>query len=261
MAAMLLLCGCTSTPDPVESAAANRAEGPALQVASGTPTADHAVLQSWIDDTKGVLASSEFADNLRSLEADYPKVWLSPRLQYTAIPGLADRLRGITGGYRFVPTPVYLRGGAGDDTARAGYAGLAADGRTGLSAMTLGRLHLRRYRSSDVVEKSCAINTMAHEASHTLTDTDPAFLHAIEDTGNGAAPAGSTAPLASYLIGATAQCTYLQKRGRVAATGLRACIAVFGTNNYNSNRCNQFGNGQAVEERPGLPDAAKPIGG
>jgi hypothetical protein len=235
--------------------------GPGLQVASGTPPADRGDLQRWIDESRAVLTSSAFADNLRSLAADYSEIWLSPRLQYASPSELADRLAGKGDGYRFVSTPVTLTGDARDDTAHAGYAGVGPDGRTGLSSMTLGRLHLSRYRSSDLVEKSCAINTMVHETSHTLTNTSPAFLHAIEDTGNAAAPANSTAPLASYLIGAVAQCTYLQQRGRVTAGGLRACVAVFGTNNYNSARCNQFGNGQVVEERPGLPDPAPPIRG
>jgi hypothetical protein len=234
-------------------------DGPSLDVATSTPAADRADLQAWIDTVREVYRSQAFATNLRSLASDYGEVWLSPNLRYLSVAALADALTGTDASFRYVPASVTLRGDADDNFASAGYAGLASDRRTGLASMTLGRLHLGRYRSSDVVERSCAVNTMAHEASHTLTNTRPAFIHAVEDTGNGAAPAGSTAPLASYLIGATAQCTYLQQQGRVPADGLKACIAVFGTNNYNSNRCSQFGNDEPVEERDGLAAPANPI--
>jgi hypothetical protein len=71
--------------------------------------------------------------------------------------------------------------------------------------------------------------------------------------------ADKAAPLASYLIGSVAQCTYLQEIGRVPAGGLGACVAVFGTRNFNNARCNRFTNGEAVEERADLPAPADPL--
>ena len=233
--------------------------GSSLHPANETPQGDLADLRKWIADVEAVYRSRAFRVNLRVLASDHAEVWLSSNLGYFSVGALADAVTGIDGRFRYVTATVTLQGGADDGRALAGYAGVAADGRTGLASMTLGRLHLQRYRSSDVVERSCAINTMAHERAHTLTNTRPTFLHAIEDTGKGAAPAGSVTPLASYLIGATAQCTYLQQHGRVSATGLRACLAVFGTNSFNSNRCTQFHSTVPVRERPGLAAPARPI--
>jgi hypothetical protein len=107
------------------------------------------------------------------------------------------------------------------------------------------------------VEKSCAINTLAHELSHLIVTDQKLILHALTDTGI-TPPSRPINAIASYLIGTTAQCTWLEKVNRLEPKNFPECVAIFGTLNFNSLRCNQFNNTSPLQLRPSLPPAAKP---
>ena len=65
-----------------------------------------------------------------------------------------------------------------------------------------------------------------------------------------------TTPVGSYLIGAVAQCTWLQARGRIGGDGVGGCVRLFGVKALNWARCGAFADGGAVEPRAGLPEAS-----
>jgi hypothetical protein len=221
--------------------------------------ADSPALALWVSEVSSLLASKELGDNLRALAADYPVVFLRERTLGT-VTDVAQILNLEQPGLRYVRTPVTLTGDGNDFVARAGWTGDFPDG-SGVqtSSMTLGRGHFRRYTSANHVEKSCAINTLAHETTHTIAIHPTKIFYAIMDTGAGA-PADTNAIVASYFVGSVAQCTWLQNQSRLPRdkAHLKTCVELFGVRNFNSLRCDRFTNEQPIEERPDLPGAAPP---
>ena len=126
--------------------------------------------------------------------------------------------------------------------------------------INLGRNAIERYRSPNLVMQSCAINVAAHEYAHTISTTPLGYGIAFTDT-NQVRPQITDrqhpgSPVASYLIGAVAQCTWLQLKGRIGASEVATCVDTFGVNAFNWDRCNQFAADQPVGPRPGLPAPA-----
>lgn len=245
-------------PAPAESAPAAT-----VYIGAVSTTDEEAQLSRLIAESFRILRSDRFAANLLSMRTTYPTVYANP--DWPAVPPerVVRIIRLQEPDTHYVRVPAALVGSQAyrdptflNYTARTGP--IHWDG-TGLpSAMSIGRVNMFRYAQTDDVDRSCAINTMAHEIIHTISRTPGAYVFAFTDTGI-ADRADKTAPLASYLIGSVAQCTYLQEIGRVPAEGLAACVAVFGTRNFNNARCNRFTNGEAVEERPDLPAPADPL--
>jgi len=212
-------------------------------------------LQALMDASQAVLASPEFTANLHSLGTT-TQVYRDggknqPRL--TTVQGLLDMLAG-NGGFRFVPTAVALSGGENFFGGLAGWIGATETDGTQAGSLTLYRGDMARWRSQNVVERSCAVNTIAHELSHTLSSHQARFWQVLLDYNRFDAPAGT--PAASYLIGTVAQCTWLQQQNRITAAGFAQCVAVFGTRHFNNRRCDAFAANQNVEDRVGLPAEA-----
>lgn len=212
-------------------------------------------LQALMDSARTVLASKAFTDNLRSLGAT-TKVYRDgarnqPRL--ITIQELIEML-GSRGGFRFVPTAAALSGSENLFGGLTGWIGATETDGTQAGSLTLYRGDMARWRSQDVVERSCALNTMAHELSHTISAEPKRFWQALLDYNRFDAPAAT--PASSYLIGTVAQCTWLQQKKRVTAKGFGQCVAVFGTRHFNNRRCRSFAANQDVEPRVGLPSEA-----
>lgn len=221
---------------------------------SGEP--ERAKVLSWIKEANGVLRSDLLLRNLRSLSGEYPDVFLRGGVKGT-MGDVADVISLRSDKLRYMETPLALVGGTFDSTASTGWTGDPLGNGASMTSMSLGRLHLKRFLSKDVVERSCAINTMAHEMSH-LISTDPKLANsAFTDTGKELCGVGGL-PLASYVVGSTAQCTWLQEQGRVEKkeAALVACVQAFGYEGFNSLRCDKFGQDQVVQERDGLPERA-----
>lgn len=222
---------------------------------SGTASQfEEAKTKEWIAETYSILESSKFHENLLRIGNDYPNIWFSPFLELHSPKELSNliKLKSVKhpDAWR-VPSALALSGFPLKDTnAEDGY-GIEGDryagvGWTGYSvnsvstaAMRIGRVHFDRFTSSDIVERSCAINTLAHEISHTYSRYTNQYVEFILDTANKGAQHDGT-PLASYFIGSVAQCTYLENEGRISTKGLLACVRTFGLTRYNNNRCNDF---------------------
>ncbi|EGF92825.1 hypothetical protein ABI_12630 [Asticcacaulis biprosthecium C19] len=257
-AAMVLAsAGKTIAAEPLESVSSHlRIDGVASQE-------ERELLQSLIQTSNDLLASPHFEENLLSLEGDYPEIFANPEWQAVSMRRLTDIVALREPGLTIIPVPVALFGSeAYSDNTMFNY--VARTGSTHFNgidlpgAMSIGRVNMYRYRQNDVVDKSCAINTITHERLHQISRSPDKFDHAIADTFANKRT-NTTLPLASYLVGAVAQCTWLQEQGRVPSGGLKSCVQVFGTQNFNNERCSQFVDGQDVVDRKGLAKPAEPL--
>jgi hypothetical protein len=224
----------------------------------------------WLAATYIVLKSDGFHNNLKSLSKPYPQIWLSKYERYRTVQQLSDilKLRDTTKpGARYVPTALALIGAPdksasswdgynGNKDAFTGYTGYREGGKS-VGAMHIGRVHYDRYLNGNVVERSCAINTLAHEISHTLSWHATDYLEYFLDTDD-ASPDKPGEPVASYFIGSLAQCTYLQSQGRIKADELEACLATFGIDRFNNQRCDDFPNARTpIRPSPPSPPALR----
>lgn len=221
----------------------------------GATPAEESQLGALLGEAFGVLRSDRFRDNLESLGGRYPVIYAKADDQ-EATPAKLASVIGLDGMFtRFAPANVVLEGGADPkdptrDNARAG------EGVGRYSEITIGRNVLQQFRIADLVAQSCAVNVAAHEYAHTLSTTPMGFGIAFTDTTDakpkieGRQHPGT--PVASYLIGAVAQCTWLQFKGRIGRDDVPACVEVFGVNAMNWARCIQFQGGEPVALRPGL---------
>lgn len=216
------------------------------------------VLQALLDTGYGVLRSSEFQANLRALGERYPAIYARDNAQSATAAEIADIVALKPLGSRFAPAQVELTripgglGAAGEGAVSGRYADVHID-----------RVVLGAWRAADPVFRSCAVNVAAHEYAHTIVLTPMGFGIAFTDSAPGedriANRRRPDTPVASYLIGAVAQCTWLQQQGRIDRREVAACVEVFGTAAFNADRCRQFEGGQPVAPRPGLAPASPPL--
>jgi len=86
-------------------------------------------------------------------------------------------------------------------------------------------------------------NTIVHEISHTLSDRVGIFWMHILDTEDNVTPPPGVFE-ASYFTGIVAQCTYLEKAGRITASGFQNCLTTFSdpasSSRFRSIACDDF---------------------
>jgi hypothetical protein len=113
-----------------------------------------------------------------------------------------------------------------------------ADGKAAAADITLRTVTFERANSKKLEEHACAVNSLAHEWAHALTVTD-----AQDDSGHrrlfdDGKHDHQSDPLASYTVGAVAQCVYLARaHGDVEHFNVRACIEAVGTNSFSAEPC------------------------
>lgn len=238
------------------SALAREPAAPHAAYVAGVATPQEGqALQALLDEVGQVLRSSRFAQNMAVLAPLYPAIFLrvdGAGAGAAPVFGTAAELLQIVQArapWRPVATQVALVGG---DQYAFALAGVTGDGVH--ASFALGRRNFARWLSPDPVERSCAVNTVAHELSHLISSHPTAFrleTQPIRDF-DAARRSGQSA-VASYLVGTVAQCTWLQGRGHTPAVELRDCVQVFGHRGFNALRCDQFAQGQQVRWRDGLP--------
>jgi hypothetical protein len=106
----------------------------------------------------------------------------------------------------------------------------------------IGRKIHERWRTNNLDRKSCAINTFSHELVHAFSKRNTMSYHEnffVDTLELDKAAQYGGYPLATYLVGSVAQCTWLQQRGRVTldASALAKCVHRFGLNKFNSDEC------------------------
>lgn len=232
-----------------------RSDIPVGAVANETERAQFAAL---IAEAQRTMRSRRFRDNMLSLSDAYPRIHFRTHpngamLVLGSPSELMTVLDAADPAYRYIRTPFSLTGQSNEySPVNAGREGsdVDADG-VARGSGTIARGHLWNWNHSNPVIRSCAINTVAHEISHTVVIDPATYRYAFSDFDRFSTSAPT--PSASYLIGSVAQCTWLQEQGRIGAGELRTCLAVFGVRHFNSLRCQQFYPGDAVSpDRPNL---------
>ena len=218
--------------------------------------AESQALTSLLKEAFTVLRSPAFRANLLALEGRYPSIYARDAEQAASVSRVASIVSLEPPGSRFAPAQVALVEG---DSGGLGAAGEGvASGR--YSDILIERIVLAAWGHPDPVARSCAINVVAHEYAHTIVLTPMGFGNAFTDTkaDEDAIPnrKASGTPVASYLIGSVAQCTWLARQGRIGREDVPACVQVFGTAAFNWDRCGQFAGGAPVADRPGLAPPA-----
>ncbi len=216
----------------------------------GDDPANH-VAESLLASTREVLQSRDFADNMYAAALAFGPVYLRSSDQTASGDDIVELIRSA-------PAPRYLRPSiwvVGRPHEVDKYrAETAADLWT--ASIWIGYGHVEEFASADVVSKSCAVNVMAHELTHTISTSSVAFAAAFSDSARDDEDPierfDKASPVASYLVGSVAQCTYLQQRGRITKEGVIPCVRVFGVRSLNDTRCSQFAAGQPVSMRDDL---------
>jgi len=205
------------------------------------------------------LRSSAFRANLEALQGRYPAIYARASQQEMDAKGVAATIALEHPGSRFAPAQAMIVDDNGDALGMAGEGG--ATGR--YSDVMITRGVLQAFASDDVVQRSCAINVAAHEYAHTISLTPMGYRVAFSDTNEQQAQIPNRrnpgTPVASYLIGAVAQCTWLERQGRIGRDDVPACVETFGTAAFNWKRCGQFAGGEPVAPRSGLAAPAPPL--
>jgi hypothetical protein len=217
-------------------------------------------LASLLEESYAVLRSSDLQDALVALAPRYPTIYARGE-QLAASPNeVADFVALRTPGARYVQVDVRLIDGAPN------FLGMAGEHEAGVGRyadIILVRPVLGAWTARDPVMRSCAVNVAAHEYAHTLSTSPIVYNAAFTDTRPGegriAGRTDRTAPVASYLLGAVAQCVWLERQGRIRRDEIAACVEVFGVNSGNPARCNAFAEGQPVAPRPDLPPLRPPL--
>lgn len=218
-------------------------------------TADRAItgddlrdLNAWTAASTAILTSPRFRTNMTALAGNFPNIWLSGEVGTMTPAALHQLLTNASGDYRYLATRQVWR----TDQQHKISVGSDPQNRHRTAIMYIGRNHLGRYRSTDAVERSCAINSMVHEITHTISRSLTKFDYAVTDTGSGRIGAGKN-PYASYFVGTVAQCSHLQDIRRIGEGDLMQCINTFGTRDFRNKRCDKYKNGEPVQ-----PPAPRP---
>jgi hypothetical protein len=234
--------------------------GPYATLGGTTSEAERAAAGRLLDEAHGVLRSPEFRAAMVSIGRRHPVVYARPGDQDISPAEIADIVDLKPWGARYAPARALVVDDMGAELASAGESGWTS-GRD--ADVLIGRPVLADYASGDTVRRSCAINVAAHEYAHTISLTPVGLTTAFTDTTtrqraipNRRNPA---TPVASYLIGAVAQCAWLARQGRIDREGVAACVEVFGVRSFNWARCRAFADGGEVAPRPGLPPPAPPL--
>jgi len=231
---------------------------PTIEVETGINPDIVIALSNWIEETVSLLKSPEFESNFERASETYPQVYVSKTQDIIPSALLLTRLKTQDphlSALWWPKTYVVLNGetsprlnnrrGFGFEALRNAGAGPYPKNQIGTKTgeIELGRLHYARYTQGDIVEKSCAINTMTHEISHTLSDqTDRFWMHILDTETNVTPPRGVFE--ASYFIGIIAQCTYLENANRIAKSDFESCLATFSdparSSRFRSIACDDF---------------------
>lgn len=211
--------------------------GPSPYIDGVSGETERAAVTAWMDETRAVLASDRFRANLAATGAGLGPIYFRQWPDQPEVTGTVAELQALLDldppGHRWVPVATAVVGGTGNFDAYSGWTGFA-DETGSRGSLTLGRGHLARWLSENPLARSCAINTLAHELSHSLS-THPSFFNQVFTDAFDVSR--NERPVASYLIGTVAQCTWLEQTGALGPGGLSACVATFGTGRFNSLAC------------------------
>lgn len=213
-------------------------QGPNIVVGPGWSDRDRQDMDALVRAAITEMTSDTFRGSLPQLPEKYSKIWLTKALGFDGSERVAAIVSPGDATMPYVEALVIPR--------RSGWAstGMARDGKL---RIRLRRALLDRWRSADPVVKGCAINTMAHEISHTISRDPHRYYPAFTDTGEANAEARNGV-VASYFVGDLALCTSLVRSGRIALQDVAECVPIwYAPGGLQSGRCYAFGPDDAVK--------------
>jgi hypothetical protein len=202
-----------------------------ISVDDETLLADRQTVQELVAATLAVITSERFARNLEGLGTPYTRLWLSPFGKTMDPKGVAQIYLGRHSTVR--PAPVVI-GVKEQETASQGF-----NVNPLVSYITLPPYVLERWRGDTVIRRSCAINTLAHELSHSFSQSPTQREYIFADRGKGRffnLTSYFYGSLASYTIGTVAQCTMLEEADELPE-GFAACLRNWGTDEFYYSDC------------------------
>lgn len=211
-----------------------------------------AALETVVREARIVIASDAFRVRLQGM----PDLFATPDADASLATGyVANEYLGLDGVQHQHPTHYALSRflfwvsccGSATATTETGVAAAT----TYLHACTLDRASCSPG-GDRVPEFACAVNTIAHEWTHTIPDDAGATL--FLDRGHDGVTGKKK--LVSYTVGALAQCLYLDTHGYPVADVSR-CVSNIGTSSFCAPTCTEA---WARTLAPGAPPAPPPCG-
>lgn len=207
-------------------------QGPNVTVGPGWSDRDRRDMDALVRAAITEMTSDVFRDSASRLPENYSRIWLTKTLGFDSSERVAAIVSPGDVSMPYVEALVIPR--------RSGWASTGME-RDGKLRIRLRRSLLDRWRSADPVIKGCAINTMAHEISHTISRDPRRYYPAFTDTGQANAEARDGV-VASYFVGDLALCTALVRSGRIAPRDVAQCVPVwYEPGGLQSGRCYAFG--------------------
>lgn len=256
----ILVSGCTNNAVEKETESAVR-EYPEFQHSS--PQTDEALIEDpektfsdvpkisvglgWSDKDKEdmtvlkdvaleLISDDSFLGYGSELKSTYSRVWLTEGLGYRDSEKVCGIVKSAEPPLRYVPAAIVPQNGWATTSSSRGNV-----------RIKLNRKLLTRWRSQNVVVRACAVNTMAHEISHTISRDMSRFKFAFTDSGSGDGSARN-GHVASYFTGDLALCSYLVKEGRIKPEEIGKCIAVwYKPEGFQSGRCFLFNDSEPIQ--------------
>jgi hypothetical protein len=204
-----------------------------ISIATDSTSAAHRVAaQELVDATLQVITSERFARNLAGLGKPYQRIWLSPFGETMSPAGIAQIYLGRHSTVR--PVPIVIKIQEQDTPGQA-----FNDDSPSTSTIYLPPYVLnRRWRSNTLEQRSCAVNSLAHEIAHAFSQSPTDGVYIFADGGKGWFMSHFYGPLASYTIGTVAQCTMLEQADELS-DGFAACLRRWGTKEFRSGACDR----------------------
>ena len=200
-----------------------------ITVSGRVRAADRATLTEIVNATVSVITSERFAAHLDSIQQR--QLWLSPGGDTMSPREVRDIYLGRNDSMRPVPTVVTVTRRLFSDAPSTGWSSYSP----ARSTITLSTWEMKRWRQGSPDWRSCAVNTLAHEITHTISASAGRAEYVFTDQGR-AASTEAGEPLVSYTVGSVAQCTMLESLGELSGT-FAACLEKWGTNHFYSGTC------------------------
>jgi hypothetical protein len=228
----MVIAGCAGRISPVQRLPSDEATwAPSLggyEVSAGD---ERAVLEDLVSETRRIVVTPSFRSHVVQYTGDRVLKASTTGKSVDGRTALAHYLGVAPDGGK--PDFVIISNDGKDDPKVPGETGPSQV--VGQSRMHLSPEVVRRWQSSNLRRKSCAINTVAHELTHTVIDRTSGHAELLfRDGGYTWMWLLGGQHLVSYTFGTIAQCTWLQEKN---GEDFDRCVERMGTKNFTGDGC------------------------
>lgn len=216
--ALLAACGPERVVPSRTPLAPVSVSGPHGIPASALPAEERLEISTLMAETIRILRSPTFDRNMRAVEEEFGQIAQSAFGGRLPAGTVADLMAGRDPRYRF-------------STVLVEWGELEHSTTFGRGLISLNANVRANWQATDPRTRSLAINSMAHEFSHTLSSKPDRLVMIFTDSGYKWAWLRGRPPVASYTIGSVAQCSWLEEQGAMPE-GLTACLRRYGVRRF-----------------------------